>query len=248
MNRGGLRGEGLLGNPFVVFTDVTISLACIFLIYGLATSQALAGVTRMERQQLLLGRIATAFAKVYPDAPPMVQEDKLNEHGQVEYRPWVLRRRGEQHRVADIQINGGLFRISLYEAPFAPDSSAVVADDKPAKVFLEFAREVAKEHDNYTYLFLQGISEKKEVAWNKDRGMSLSVDRANAARQFLEANGVIGRYPEPPSGTQTNYVWPSRVITFGTGFWLYQTDEEARGRVDMFIYFNDSGEVHAKRD
>ena len=192
---------GLASNPYVVFADVAISMSFVFLIYSLATSQAVLGITRMHRQTVVSDSVHAMLSSKYPNLsvatahridPATRQKEDVDEY----------RLEGRNSSIAlEIKINAGLERFSL-RRPMFDRGSASIADQNTAALFADIASELAKSSDSFTYLNLDGVTEPGEADPRVQADIDLSAARAKTAYKLLRDRGIIGSYPEhrPRSG------------------------------------------------
>ena len=220
-----------VSNPYVVFADIAISLSFVFLIYALATSQALLKVTRIARQSNLLSQIKADYRHRFPNAviSPEIRKDPSTDHTEevMAFRPFV----GGDIDV-EIRTNAGLQRIAILRHLFHAGESKIV-NQTARDILFDISQEVAKARNEFTYLFIHGIAEKSESNAKDDVALRLSEARAHCVYDFLVSSQLIGAFQ--------NALRPSRVVSFGTGFNLYP-NKESVGRVDLVLFYNDQGD------
>lgn len=274
--RTSLRSGGLPHNPYVVFTDLTISLACIFLIYAMSTSESLAGVTRVARQQVILDELTKEFHKRYPGG--YVQEPDPN--GSIKDSVWTFwesskveevqaspkleqnRRVGSGHRIMVIWQNAGLQRVELLDSPFDPGKFEILKGDREA-LFLNVAQIVSKAYKQYDYLFLWGIAEPEEIAGG-DRKAAIVLSTNRAGKDFDQLQNAAITLSRNRANKAYDYLLTKGVILpYGdkqsndlyirpkwvppTGQGFLYSEGEPRGRVDFVLFYPDALENNGKQ-
>ena len=223
--RGAARRTGMHSNPFVVLSDITISLAIMFLVFGIATAvtntQILIFFDRNDRQLKIENQLVGALQKVLPGssitrvrAPGDTRDHvELREHGTL---------------VGVVWTNASFQRVQILKPTF--DKGKTIPNDL-CKKFLSAVGDVVKAHSlDFSYLFLHGVTELVESnSLSSATIQSISDERAKSALKFLgtsDSTTVVGM--------------PRRyVIPYGTGNSLYLAQGSNTGRVDFLMFYND---------
>lgn len=227
--RRGRRAQHHGSNPFVVLTDVTVSLAIIFLVFGigtaLANNQLLLFFDRNDRQEAIKKQLLEAVGRVLPQATPTSDATQRNPQTHIIFKD-------KDKVVAEVWHNSSFQRVSLYEEMYAPNSSELTA------LGTTFVREMGAVARNnarqFMYLFINGIAEQAEASRLPEaEEVKLSQDRAWGVRQALIQQGVIG----------SGGVDPRFAIPYGVGSKLYSTGTSRSGRVDLVLFYSDVGDT-----
>jgi hypothetical protein len=234
--------DGLQGNPFVVLADVTIALAFIFAVHGLAavtlSSKALEATQRLEKQDVFRDQVLATLQTIYPQsqARPGVEGQTV-----------LLSTDGRWGKVpiAEVWTNGNFQRIILNGAFFRQGGSRLegVGD----RVFDALAEHLKTQAGELTYLFVHGIVEPRELrsrggpVVGSQEALTLSRARADNVYALLERKRVIGPRWDPEatewSDDKTPCVPSKFAISFGTGVDLYPRRTPV-GRVDLVLFYN----------
>lgn len=222
-----------LSNPFVVLSDVTISLVIIFLVFGIgaaiSNNQLLLYFDRNERQEAIGKELVDAITRVLPDSAIAQDLRQRDPRTHIEFRQGG-------RLVAELWRNSSFQRVSVYGEMFAPNSASLTPFG--LSLVREVGQVVRANAKQFSYLFINGITEPSEIVKPTiDNGLKLSQDRAWVVRQALIEQGAIG-----PEGIEPKY-----AIPYGIGSELYATGALRSGRVDLVLFYGDVGESKATR-
>ena len=223
--RGSSRQAGMHSNPFVVLSDITISLAIIFLVFGIATAvtntQILLFFDRNDRQLRIETELVDALHKVLPEASVTKARVAGDSRDHVELRE-------HEKLVGVVWTNASFQRVQILKPTFEKGQTQ---PNELCKKFLRAVGDVVTNHSlDFSYLFLHGVTETAESdSIPLTTIQAISDERAKSALKFLSTPGaknVVGM--------------PSRyVIPYGTGNSLYLAEGSSTGRVDFLIFYND---------
>lgn len=213
-------------NPFVVLSDLTISLAIIFLVFGISAAignnQILLFFDRNDRQDALQREFIAAVKEVLGDVE--IRQAAASQDGRA---PIHLIKSGKI--VAKLTTNASFQRVQLLEPTFQSGAPALTAFGE--QVYAALGSAVSRHAEELSYVFLHGISEKSE-ATDRTALLLLSRERAVTAYGVFERMGAIGG-----AGIE-----PRFAIPYGTGAELYTNfPVSTSGRVDLLLFYNDSG-------
>lgn len=213
-------------NPFVVLSDLTISLAIIFLVFGISAAignnQLLLLFDRNDRQDALQRELVAAVREVLGDVE--IRQATGSQDGRA---PIQLIKSGKI--VAKLTTNASFQRVQLLEPTFEPDSATLTPLGE--RIYASLASAVRRHAEEFSYVFLHGISEKAEAA-DRTALLLLSRERAVSAYGVFERMGAIGG----------DGIEPRFAIPYGTGAELYTNYPASNsGRVDLLLFYNDSG-------
>lgn len=231
---------------FVVFSDISLSLAFILLVYafytGLSATKTVVEATRTVRQQQVRDIIVSAWQKELPieisdmplgegaKAPPHVPHPPSKEEPN-----WYVFRSGSigLGPLAIIRLNASYLRVSVYAPQFAKDSR-LMSEGIGKTLLVDAARVAADRYGNdLDYLEVHGLSR------DPIQGLSISRERALNFAATLQQIGLVSTGPDKPA------VIPLRFLEcYGTGNLLYA--EENPDRVDLRLFFTDAGKGEAK--
>lgn len=212
-------------NPFVVLSDVTISLSIVFLVFGIgaaiANNQFLLDFNRNERQN----RIEAEFVQALKSAFPGAAESKIVASGDSRTHVRLVQ---DGSVIAEVWTNSSFQRVRVLAPTF--DRRSARLTDSGAKVARQLGNVIQRQANQLSYLFLHGVTEKAEAAGqSRATIVELSLERARAVRALLTEQGVIG----------SAGVLPRNAIPFGMGEDLYATGAVEVGRVEFVLFFND---------
>jgi hypothetical protein len=212
-------------NPFVVLSDVTISLAIMFLVFGIATAvtntQILIFFDRNDRQLKIENQLIEALQRVLPGATTTRVRAPGDTRDHVE-----LREQGTL--VGVVWTNASFQRVQILKPTF--DAGKTLPNEL-CKQFLRSVGDVVRGHSSdFSYLFLHGVTELAESkSLTASATQSISDERAKSALLFLDT----------PNSTSIVGMPRRYVIPYGTGNSLYLTKGASTGRVDFLMFYND---------
>jgi hypothetical protein len=221
-----LKRNAVTSNPFVVLSDITISLAIIFLVFGIATAvtntQILIFFDRNDRQQKIENELVSALTEIMPQAQVVRVRSLGDDRDHVE-----LRDKGSLAAV--VWTNASFQRVQVFEQTFPPLGSEPTTFGRD---FISAVSKVVMRHSpEFSYLFLHGIAETSESSKLPPGGaQSLSEDRARSAFNLIA---------KPTEATVLG-IPRKYVIPYGTGNSLYLFKGAQAGRVDFLMFYSDT--------
>ncbi len=230
------RPQAFTGNPFVVFADMTIALAFIFAVHGLASvassSQALVAIKRKARQISLRDELSSVMTNYFPGSSArLVQPAGLTDT----YLSVVEKSNSE---IAAIWINGNFVRVSVYRPIF--NSSGTEFIGKGRSLYLSMGKVMKVHARAFAYLYVHGIVERDE-GLSKRASLELSRRRADRVMAMLQSDRVVGKTSSPDEQMDefgVPMVRAKYAIAYGTGTELY-TSGQPVGRADIVLCYED---------
>lgn len=240
------RGEHI--DVFVVFSDISLSLAFVILLYafytGLSATKTVVEATRTLRQQKVLEEILHSWqtrAKIIISTSEL-RSSQLSfarkggsrdvDFSKTKSPYWFIYLTDSRSEVplARIRLNASYLRVSVYASQFS-GSEENMDDGLAKKLLIDSARVAAQHYGNdLDYLEVHGLSN------DSSRSMQVSQARALAFAERLGDEKLISR------GKDAAGQIPLRFLEcYGTGSLLYP-DENAN-RVDLRLFFTDQDKV-----